>query len=80
MDVSVSLRELTELCVRETGRRVPITSAPETSNVDLRIYVTDSRKAQGRLRLAADPPPAGSSADIRRWIEEHRETLQDILS
>ena len=36
-EASVSLRELTELCVRETGRRVPIASAPETSNVDLRI-------------------------------------------
>ena len=34
----------------------------------------------GRLRLAADPPPAQIVGDIRRWIEEHRETLKDILS
>jgi CDP-paratose 2-epimerase len=79
-DVSVSLRELTELCVRETGRRVPISSAPETSNVDLRIYVTDSRKVQADFDWRPTRPPAQIVGDIRRWIEEHRETLKDILS
>ena len=78
--MSVSLRELTELCVRETGRRVPIASAPETSNVDLRIYVTDSRKAQADFDWRPTRPPAQIVGDIRRWIEEHRETLKDILS
>ena len=48
LPVSVSLQELTELCAAATGRRVPIEPAPETHSVDLRIYLTDCRKAAAR--------------------------------
>ena len=56
-DVSVSLRELTELCVQETGKTVPIASVPETAGVDLRVYVTDAAQGRGRFRLAPDAGP-----------------------
>ena len=45
-DVSASLLELTEICRRETGREIPIAEVPETSSVDLRIYVGDSRRVE----------------------------------
>jgi CDP-paratose 2-epimerase len=44
--VSLSLLELTVLCESVTGYRIPITAVPATSPVDLRIYLTDARKAQ----------------------------------
>jgi CDP-paratose 2-epimerase len=43
VDVSVSLKELTDLCRREAGREVPIAQTPQTSAVDLRIYLSDTR-------------------------------------
>lgn len=77
---SISLRELTELCVAESGRSVPIASVPETSHVDLRIYVTDSRQARHHFDWRPTRSPARIVKDIRRWIEEHRETLKNTLA
>jgi CDP-paratose 2-epimerase len=78
--VSVSLRELTELCVAETGGTVPIDSAPETAGVDLRIYLTDTRKAEADFGWGPTRDPARIVRDIRAWIEAHRETLERILA
>ena len=44
-EVSVSLCELTDLCRKITQRVVPIQSQPMTSPVDVRIYLTDCRRA-----------------------------------
>jgi CDP-paratose 2-epimerase len=78
--VSVSLRELTELCVRETGGRVPIASVPESESVDLRIYMTDARKVMDDFGWRPSRDPSRIVRDIRAWIEEHREVLQDLLT
>jgi CDP-paratose 2-epimerase len=79
-DVSVSLRELTGLCARETGRTVPIASVPETAGVDLRIYVTDFRKAEVDFGWRPTRNPAKVVSDICIWIETHREKLERILA
>jgi CDP-paratose 2-epimerase len=79
-DGSVSLRELTALCVEETGNTVPIASVPETSAVDLRIYVTDTRKVELDFGWRPTRPPARIIRDIRIWIEENRRTLESILA
>jgi CDP-paratose 2-epimerase len=79
-EVSVSLRELTDLCVHETGRTVPIAPVPETASVDLRIYITDARRV-GRdfgWRPTRDAPRI--VRDIRAWIEGHREGLKDVIT
>lgn len=57
LEVSVSLRELTDLCVAETGQMIPIASVAETSGVDLRIYVTDARRVQADFGRVTDPRP-----------------------
>ena len=72
--------ELTELCVQETGKTVPITSVPETASVDLRIYMTDARKVEDDFGWRPTRDPARIVRDIRAWIEEHRETLESILA
>ena len=43
--VSASLLELTDMCRHITGKTVAVHSRPETSPVDLRIYITDNRRA-----------------------------------
>jgi CDP-paratose 2-epimerase len=79
-DGSVSLAELTGLCVQETGNTVPITSVPETAGVDLRVYVTDAHKAEVDFGWRPTRNPARIVRDIRTWIEENRESLENILA
>jgi CDP-paratose 2-epimerase len=79
-DVSVSLRELTEVCVQETGKAVPIASVPATAGVDLRIYVTDARRAEIDFGWRPTRDPVRIVRDIRAWIERNQDTLQSILA
>jgi CDP-paratose 2-epimerase len=77
--VSLSLAELTTLCESVTGHRIPIKSVPETSPVDLRLYLTDARKVR---RDFGWRPARGAEQivrDIYQWIVEHRGTLEPIL-
>jgi CDP-paratose 2-epimerase len=80
IEESVSLRELTGICVQETGRTVPITSVPETGGVDLRIYVTDAHKVKLDFGWRPTRDPSRVVRDIRAWIEENRTTLESILA
>ena len=41
-ECGVSLAELTEACAERAGRRVDITSQPDTNPVDIPYYVTDN--------------------------------------
>jgi CDP-paratose 2-epimerase len=79
-EVSVSLRELTGLCVQETGKTVPITSVAATAAVDLRVYVTDAGKAEVDFGWRPTRGTARIVRDIRAWIEEHEETLKSTLA
>jgi CDP-paratose 2-epimerase len=80
LPVSASLRELTELCESATGRRIPISSAPETSDVDLRIYLTDARKAMAEFGWRPTRSVAQIVGDIADWIGMHRNELCEILA
>ncbi len=79
-DVSVSLRELTALCVEETGHRVTIEPFPQTASVDLRIYVTDNRKVQKDFGWRAARSPATIVRDVREWLDRYSETLKNIFT
>jgi CDP-paratose 2-epimerase len=78
-EVSVSLLELTELCRRETGRKVPIGSIPETSAVDLRIYLSDTRKVEADFPWKPKRSPAQIVHDIRSWIDDNYESLMRVF-
>jgi CDP-paratose 2-epimerase len=78
-DVSVSLRELTELCRRETGYVASITSVPETSPVDLRIYLSDTRKVKADFPWSPKRSPEVVVRDIHSWILENSENLRQVL-
>ena len=78
-EVSVSLLELTGLCRRETGKEVPIENVPETSAVDLRIYLSDTRKVQADFPWRPKRSPGQIVRDIRSWIDENSESLSKVL-
>jgi CDP-paratose 2-epimerase len=78
-EVSVSLQELTDLCVAATGQRVAIGSVPETNSVDVRIYLSDFRKATTELGWRPRRSAAQVVADIHQWIDAHRQQLEGIL-
>jgi len=78
-ECSVSLKELTETCVERTGRRVAITSQPETNPVDVPYYVTDNSV----VTAATGWRPRLSTTDILdeifAWLREHRRELEVVL-
>jgi CDP-paratose 2-epimerase len=78
-DVSVSLKELTELCAAETGSRIAIAPVQETSSVDLRIYISDSRKAEAELGWRPSRSPQIIVSDIHRWLDDNRGKLEKVF-
>ena len=58
---------------------MPIASVPETAAVDLRVYVTDSRKAELDFGWRPTRDPVRIVRDIRAWIEQYEETLKSLL-
>ena len=79
VDVSVSLLELTALCESVTGNKIDITAVPRTSDVDLRIYVTDSRSVQNDFGWCPRRSARQIVEDIYHWIDEHVNMLEPIL-
>ncbi len=80
LDVSVSLRELTALCVEVVGRKTPITSTPETRKADIPYYVTD----HSRVTTATGWRPRRDVKEIIRetadWMTANVDALRPIFS
>ncbi|HEY1934939.1 MAG TPA: NAD-dependent epimerase/dehydratase family protein [Acetobacteraceae bacterium] len=78
-DISVSLAELTELCVQQTGNRLEIGCTPATNAVDVPYYVTDN----GLVTRATGWTPARSVPTILQevidWLGRHQKELAPIL-
>ena len=78
--ISSSLQELTELCRAATGNTVPIESVPETSPVDLRIYVTDSRRVENAYGWRPHRTVPQIVDDIVGWVRRHEDDLRPIIA
>jgi CDP-paratose 2-epimerase len=78
-EVSLSLRETTELCRELTGRTVPVEPGGEDRPGDLRVYLSDCR----RLFALTDWRPRRDArtilADTLDWIEHHEEAVRAAL-
>lgn len=79
LETSVSLAELTALCREATGRTTEIDRVPETRVGDIPWYVTDTAKVRAATGWAPKRGVHDIVADIAAWIEEHQETLRNIL-
>lgn len=80
LEVSTSLRELTELCRTATGKTVPIDAEPATSPVDVRIYLSDCARVQAETGWR----PRRSLAEIvdqtAVWVRAHERSLSAVLA
>jgi CDP-paratose 2-epimerase len=79
-EVSTSLCELTETCRRVTGRTIPIAGVPETSPVDLRIFVTDANKAQADFNWRPTRDVPRIVEDIHAWITANEAQLKPMFA
>lgn len=78
--VSVSLAELTALCQKATGKKVPIVPVLEDRVADIRIYLTDNSRVTAATGWQPEVSPAQIVEEIARWVMDNRNALQNILS
>jgi CDP-paratose 2-epimerase len=77
--VSVSLRELTELCQRIAGTTIPVRGVPEGREGDVRIYLTDASRVRALLNWAPRYSVEDILQEIVEWIRGHHDQLEAVL-
>lgn len=78
-DRSISLRELTGLCEKYTGKKISFYSVPENRPGDIPWYVTDNSYVTGETGWSPQIGPEEIVSEISRWIGEKSEELRPIL-
>ena len=78
-EVSTSLCELTALCEDVVGKSVPIECDPETSAVDVPLYISDYAQAEAAFAWKPDRSMRAIVEDIASWICANESTLKPIL-
>ena len=77
---SVSLCELSLLCREATGHVAPLSGRPETSPLDVRIYVTDSGQVRKDFNWEPKRSPMTIVADICAWLRDHEDALAPLFA
>ncbi|MBF0196487.1 MAG: NAD-dependent epimerase/dehydratase family protein [Planctomycetes bacterium] len=75
-EISLSLRELTDYCQNITGKKVNISAVPETSPVDIPLYISDSRKAQQEFQWMPKYKNHDILEEIYQWMSAHKDQLR----
>jgi CDP-paratose 2-epimerase len=78
-DCSVSLLELTEVCVGQTGQHLVITSQPQTNAVDIPYYITDSTAVAAATGWRPRLSISDILDDIFEWLRDHRGEVEAML-
>jgi CDP-paratose 2-epimerase len=76
---SISLAEMTKICEKITGNKIPIASQPETRQADLRIYITDNTFIQQETGWLPQRSIETIFQDIYNWIRDNEAELKPIL-
>jgi CDP-paratose 2-epimerase len=69
-EISVSLLELTEICGRITGKKLPIGSEPETRYADIPVYISDTGKIKTCCGWKAELTVEKIIEDIYVWLKD----------
>ena len=77
-DRSVSLRELTDLCQRQTGSFLQIGKVAETRPADVPYFVGDIRPVQASTGWQPQRTRDALLEDIHRWRVDQRPQLEPI--
>jgi CDP-paratose 2-epimerase len=78
-DISLSLRETTELCREITGRTVPVIPTQESRPGDVRIYLSDCARLQQVTDWRPRRPAARVLGDIFEWISGNERAVRAAL-
>jgi CDP-paratose 2-epimerase len=78
-EVSLSLRETTELCAELTGRRVAVEPAGEDRPGDLRVYLSDCRRLHGRTDWRPRRGARTVLEDTLGWIAANEAAVRRAL-
>ncbi len=79
-DNAVSLRTLTELCRRITGRTIPVGSDPRTRPGDIPWYVTDAGRIHDEAGWRPQRSVHDTVADIAAWMRRRHAELEELSS
>jgi len=77
--VSVSLREMTDLCREIAGRAVPVGSSPETDNYDVPLYISDCSKARRHFGWRPTRDVRRIISDTVNWIAANQQALAPLF-
>ncbi len=78
-EVSVSLKELTQLSQQYTGNTIPISSVMENRPADIRIYLTDNSKVIKATGWKPEITVENIIEEIVFWIKNNEKQLEGVL-
>jgi CDP-paratose 2-epimerase len=76
----VSLKELTEWCVKLTGNKIDIIGEKENRPADIAIYLTDNGKITNTTGWQPKIGVEQILTEIYNWINTNEKDLQPILA
>ena len=79
-EMSVSLRELTDICRRVTGHTVPISSQAENRPADIAIYLTDNARVTALTGWRPRRSVEQLVTDVHEWLRENEAQVRPVLS
>jgi CDP-paratose 2-epimerase len=79
-DISVSLKELTELCEDIIGSKTVISSVVENRSADLPVYISDNAKITERTGWKPKYDQRKIVEDIFYWMKENEALLKPFLN
>lgn len=77
---STSLLEYTRICENVTGKKISISSNPNTAAVDLPWIIMDTSKAQEKLGWAPKMNSAAIAGDIGSWLAQYESELKPLFA
>jgi CDP-paratose 2-epimerase len=78
-DVSLSLRETTDICRDLTGHDVAVGSADQDRPGDVRIYISDCERLAGHTAWKPRRGPREVLEDIFTWVNENERAVRSAL-
>lgn len=78
-EVSVSLREMTNMCRDIIGREVPVGSVAETAPYDIPLYLTDFRKVSERFQWSPQKNVSDIISETAQWIRGNERALRPLF-
>lgn len=78
-EVSVSMKELTNIAQQVTGQEIEIASDPQSHAVDIPLYITDYEKARKTIQFTPKRSCLEIFTEIENWIRSNEKWLERTL-